>query len=277
MQTLYNKLLELGECDVRDNWRDYLVLNFSEADTAELITLILSGHLSNNDADFFVAVHAWRVLGQLQAIEAIEPLMSLFAIDDHNDWFLSDMPIVMGYFGIPALESLKACLFDNKQAELARSLAAECIENIINKNPDSRLVCIELFNTFLEQASVEDSGVVAMVISLLAELKAIDSIDIVREAYQRNIVDTSFVGNFETAEIAFGLGEASEIPIEENDFSSEFPSIAELFEELKEDDETTFTGATLNEPVINNNKVGRNQPCPCQSGKKYKKCCGNFS
>jgi len=22
------------------------------------------------------------------------------------------------------------------------------------------------------------------------------------------------------------------------------------------------------------NKVGRNQPCPCGSGKKYKKCCG---
>jgi len=28
------------------------------------------------------------------------------------------------------------------------------------------------------------------------------------------------------------------------------------------------------EPVINKNKVGRNDPCPCGSGKKYKKCCG---
>jgi len=23
------------------------------------------------------------------------------------------------------------------------------------------------------------------------------------------------------------------------------------------------------------NKIGRNDPCPCGSGKKYKKCCGN--
>jgi uncharacterized protein YecA (UPF0149 family) len=23
-------------------------------------------------------------------------------------------------------------------------------------------------------------------------------------------------------------------------------------------------------------KVGRNEPCPCGSGKKYKNCCGNF-
>lgn len=27
--------------------------------------------------------------------------------------------------------------------------------------------------------------------------------------------------------------------------------------------------------VVNENKVGRNDPCPCGSGKKYKKCCGN--
>lgn len=27
-------------------------------------------------------------------------------------------------------------------------------------------------------------------------------------------------------------------------------------------------------PIIKNNTVGRNEPCPCGSGKKYKKCCG---
>jgi len=26
--------------------------------------------------------------------------------------------------------------------------------------------------------------------------------------------------------------------------------------------------------VVNNNKTGRNDPCPCGSGKKYKHCCG---
>ena len=26
--------------------------------------------------------------------------------------------------------------------------------------------------------------------------------------------------------------------------------------------------------VIAEKKVGRNEPCPCGSGKKYKKCCG---
>ena len=31
---------------------------------------------------------------------------------------------------------------------------------------------------------------------------------------------------------------------------------------------------TANKTVRKGKKVGRNDPCPCGSGKKYKKCCG---
>ena len=29
------------------------------------------------------------------------------------------------------------------------------------------------------------------------------------------------------------------------------------------------------EPIRKENKTGRNEPCPCGSGKKYKRCCLN--
>ncbi len=32
--------------------------------------------------------------------------------------------------------------------------------------------------------------------------------------------------------------------------------------------------AKINNTIVKNEKVGRNDPCPCGSGKKYKKCCG---
>ena len=41
--------------------------------------------------------------------------------------------------------------------------------------------------------------------------------------------------------------------------------------------ELQFVGggtATAQQPVVKGQKVGRNEPCPCGSGKKYKKCCG---
>lgn len=30
----------------------------------------------------------------------------------------------------------------------------------------------------------------------------------------------------------------------------------------------------INKPVVKGKKIGRNDPCPCGSGKKYKNCCG---
>ncbi len=33
-------------------------------------------------------------------------------------------------------------------------------------------------------------------------------------------------------------------------------------------------GAVAAQPMVKGKKVGRNEPCPCGSGKKYKKCCG---
>ena len=36
-------------------------------------------------------------------------------------------------------------------------------------------------------------------------------------------------------------------------------------------------GSTENKPsgtIVKGKKVGRNDPCPCGSGKKYKNCCG---
>lgn len=44
----------------------------------------------------------------------------------------------------------------------------------------------------------------------------------------------------------------------------------------REDDAWVFTGCEMNPkaPTVTVAKVGRNAPCPCGSGKKYKKCCG---
>ena len=33
-------------------------------------------------------------------------------------------------------------------------------------------------------------------------------------------------------------------------------------------------GAEVHVEQLHSDKVGRNDPCPCGSGKKYKKCCG---
>lgn len=48
----------------------------------------------------------------------------------------------------------------------------------------------------------------------------------------------------------------------------------EEVEQFRKPQEQYYNDPFYNEPVRTEAKIGRNQPCPCGSGKKYKKCCG---
>ncbi len=38
--------------------------------------------------------------------------------------------------------------------------------------------------------------------------------------------------------------------------------------------EAVLEHGTAGREPVESTKIGRNEPCPCGSGKKYKKCCG---
>lgn len=46
----------------------------------------------------------------------------------------------------------------------------------------------------------------------------------------------------------------------------------EIFDEAKQKE--LYKEQKKSQTVVNGPKIGRNDPCPCGSGKKYKKCCG---
>ncbi len=45
-------------------------------------------------------------------------------------------------------------------------------------------------------------------------------------------------------------------------------------EQVAKETGTSGDGTVQRKPIVKKNKVGRNDPCPCGSGKKYKHCCG---
>ena len=45
-------------------------------------------------------------------------------------------------------------------------------------------------------------------------------------------------------------------------------------EKVAKETGTSGDGTVQQRTVVKKNKVGRNDPCPCGSGKKYKHCCG---
>ena len=56
------------------------------------------------------------------------------------------------------------------------------------------------------------------------------------------------------------------------DYLYELPQWDAIFS--KEKRKEIYTKWKSSKTVVNEVKIGRNDPCPCGSGKKYKKCCG---
>ncbi|GJM70619.1 hypothetical protein HMSSN036_28350 [Paenibacillus macerans] len=64
------------------------------------------------------------------------------------------------------------------------------------------------------------------------------------------------------------------LPQWKKELDMEEARLAEREKELERMFASPGSQGSLNTPYTNPNKVGRNDPCPCGSGKKYKKCCG---
>lgn len=56
------------------------------------------------------------------------------------------------------------------------------------------------------------------------------------------------------------------------DWLYELPMWDEIFDEEKK--KVLYREAKKANTIVKGKKIGRNDPCPCGSGKKYKKCCG---
>ena len=268
MNTTYtspvNSLLTYGDCREFQEWPNYLELGFTRDHIPELIRMATDEELNWADSDgleVWAPVHAWRTLGQLRAEEAIDPLVSLFHELEESDWVSEELPIVYGMLGVKAIPALTRYLPDSSHGIYPRLGAAHGLERVAITIPAAREECVSILTQQLDQFTDQTPNFNALLIAHLIKLKAVESISSIREAYQEECVDYAVYGDIEDVEIELGLRSHRSTP-------ANYPTLADqFFPDLK----AVFSHL---EPR-KKNKVGRNEPCPCGSGKKYKKCCRN--
>ena len=118
--------------------------------------------------------------------------------------------------------------------------------------------------------------------SAVALLGVEELVPLVREAFEREFIDPGWLGfcHFER-DLRDALQNPDELPPEFrplDDVIAEFSrwygfTQARLDEQMRIDDEPALDWS-LPEPAVNVHRhVGRNDPCPCGSGRKFKKCC----
>jgi SEC-C motif/Protein of unknown function (DUF1186) len=290
------QLLALGK-PAFDQRPDYAALGLARGDVPALIRMATDDQLYGGTADslaVWAPIHAWQALVQLRADEAIGPLVNLFhrLDDDMDDWISTDLPVDLAQFGGAALESLTAFLADTAHGEWARNAAAKSIGHIAELHPELRADCLARLGAQLERFTEQTDEFNALLISPLWDLRAVELLPLIERAYAAGRVDEAVHGDLEDVQIQFGLKSQREHPRRPNrltimgekfraqwtaaglplpDSEAGLNTLEQLLAARRPPEPPP---AALALPFRAAPKTGRNDPCPCGSGKKFKKCCG---
>jgi tetratricopeptide (TPR) repeat protein len=162
-------------------------------------------HFADQDnPEVWVPLHAIKLLGELGAAEAIEPLLPLFAWDD--DWLGQALPECFGLIGAPALSPLRDLLFDRTHDIWARARAGDALQKIAEHHPELRGEVVAALIRRLDPAesrTPEDETLNGLVISQLLDLKSEEALPAIQRAYDEDRVDRRIVA---LADVERGLG-----------------------------------------------------------------------
>ena len=243
------------------------IFGFSEADLPQLIRLGTDVELlksDDNDDAPFAPLHAWRALGALGAVGAVRPLMGLFNIGEGfiNDDEYEILQESIAEIGPAALDPLAECLFVEPFGNMAALEAAGMIGLFAEESPGHRDFCVSKLLAALEQYGRAPGDFNGALILELTMLKAAEARSLMEAAYHVGAVATDIAGTWDDVQIAFGWKEAPEQSSRQAGFKR--PT-------TERDVPYDFD---VPKPIEAPPAPGRNDPCPCGSGKKYKKCCG---
>jgi hypothetical protein len=235
---------------------DYSMLGLSAEHAAELIKLatdpkFLRAH--ENSPKFWGAVHAWYALGQFKIIEAVSPLLDLIAQYPYDRLFDQELLRVFVIMGEATIPEFAKYLADPKKPKQSRDMVFFYLGKLGHVY---RKDCLNIIDHFLLNAESNNVETNAFAVCALIDLKAVESIIVIRRAFHKNRVEIGITGDLEDVEIALELRAERNTP--KPNYNAGF---------------FDFEEAVESETVRLPPKIGRNDPCPCGSGKKYKKCC----
>ena len=263
------QLLTIGEPAGYDpaEWPNYTAtFGIGHEHTSALIRLACDAASNNADTDssqVWGPMHAWRALGQLRAEAAIAPLLALLKTIEDDDVADREIPAVLGMIGPAAIPHIAAYLSDRSNPEWAAATAMSGLNAIVGRHSECRGESIGIVTRLLEPHPDANPTTTGFAVSALIDLHAVEEIDTIRDAFRRDTVDISIAGDAEDVEIALGLRArrvtaAPSYMMVPGDWSPR-PVADRIQRDIA--------------ALPRREKVGRNDPCPCGSGKKYKKCC----
>jgi hypothetical protein len=223
-------------------------------------------------------ISALHLLGAIADPDGLEPILRVLhnRPDDLGDWLTEDVPSILASFGPVAVEPLKRLVSSPNLDLYVRVAGSIALSLIARGHPDWKDEVISFFHTILVREG-EDKEFLSLCLDDVAELKDPRSKPILRSLFDSGMIDEEIIAWDDVEEIYHTPTEDLSHHNKQDPMTFFSPEnlnyLRKINEKTKFEDEIRATTAwsELEEPE--KKKVGRNDPCPCGSGKKYKKCC----
>lgn len=250
-----------------------------------------------DESQTFFPIHAMLLLTALESEQTLPLILQILKQDQDYSYF---------WFGdlIPDLLENPFAKFGKNQPELIfeflklpnipgihTAYVDEAFVPLVADSPEKRTYFVEQYrqvlNIFITNAADEDyadSEAVAFIIADLSDLGYEELLPEIEQLYKLQLVDTWICGSFKEVEtiIQKKPSRRKSSPSVKNIFDhyDELRSFVQEIDSPPTSDpgseiQLEQFGRAFNEPIVKDPKIGRNDPCPCGSGKKHKKCCLN--
>ena len=240
------------------------------------------------DSETYFPMHAMYVLSSLRAEEALDTL--LFVLSQNEDlldfWFgeliIDEFWQHLYWMGQNQTEKLKTFFFDPKNDQFVRSVVVATITQIAIRQPDRKQEMIKWETDAIEYLLENIKEVIFE--SFILECLVCDLINIGDMSIFpliKRCLDTGKVPKKETGTLSQIKEQLESDEIDSYyDIFKLYTDIDQFYDEWERWSVELYGEENISDyyrsitPFIAPPKAGRNDPCPCSSGKKYKKCCG---
>jgi hypothetical protein len=254
-----------------------------------------SGHVPEGNAHFY----ALFLLTEFQAREALPAIIEAISLPGElpfemfGDAITESLPAILAALAVDRPELLDELIRNRSLNEYVRWAAADTFLYWVRDGRITRDLAVEHLRSHLREAIEGDDAEVATgLVTALSHYSPREALNELREVFECRLVDDGFISVKEVEESATQDESRMQAELDDcrptgvQDTISELASWAAFSETAKRSppaapdkmwDVDWLPDDSPDLPITIRNaqpRIGRNDPCPCGSGKKFKKCCG---
>lgn len=255
-----------------------------------------------DDEKMSFVVHSFYFLAELKAQESLNKILEVLSQgEEYIDLFLGDFITdniweVLFKLRTDDLSLLKEFMLKPGIYTYTKTEVSHTLAQVVLHYPDRKNEVVkwfdDVFNYYLNctiEDNVIDSEMIGLLVASIIDFKGFELLPTIKKLDDKGYIFEGICGTFEDIEFAF---------TDKDDVHNRKEDILTIKDRYKQITNTWagYQDEPINvpdsyyqsgmdayldqndgqqQPLINIKGVGRNAPCPCESGKKYKKCCLN--